>query len=71
MKKYKKVDDKIFVEETIEKEVKIDSFVFREDALNTAISRIDSEIDKLQKQKTNYENELKEVKNDIKAIDKL
>lgn len=71
MKKYKKVEDKIFIEETIEKEVDVSSINSRIETLENAILGLEKDTNKLSKQINTYKEEKKGLEAELKEIKKL
>lgn len=71
MKKYKKVDDKIVVEETAEREVDVSSINSRIETLDKAILSLEKDAIRLGEQTNTYENEKKDLEKELKEIKKL
>lgn len=71
MKTYKKIDEKIFVVEQVEKEISLSNLETRIDILNQAIEKAKEEKEKLISKIDNYQAEKDEINSEIKEIKKL
>jgi len=71
MKKYTKKDNKVFVTESIEKEVDVSSINSRIETLDTAILGLTKQSISIGEQTNTYQIEKDELEKELKEIDKV